>query len=262
MNPVVALLSDFGRRDPYVGMMKMAILEICPGATILDLSHEVEAQGVRQGAFLLAASLPYLPEGTVVAAVVDPGVGTGRRALAARIGGRLLVGPDNGLFSWGWQSVDPRDRAAYELDQDEFWHAPVSDTFHGRDVFAPVAAHLAKGMEIARLGSLLDRIKLLPDLDPTPVAEGMRLRIEHIDRFGNLVTNLAAGDVPSDGDGLKFSVGEAITVGVRRNYDAAERLIAVVGGLGYLELAAPGGSAAALTGAGISDAVIMSSSGD
>jgi S-adenosyl-L-methionine hydrolase (adenosine-forming) len=257
--PVVALLTDFGTLDPYVGMMKAAILEVCPGAAIIDLTHEIEAQSIRQGAFLLKVSLAHLPEAAVIVGVVDPGVGTARRALAVQIGSRLLVGPDNGLFSRIWGGAD--GPAAFELDRAEFWRASVSDTFHGRDVFAPVAGHLAAGVAIARLGSPVAQIELLSDLNPTPIKDGLRLRVEHIDRFGNLITNLAAGDIPADGDGLRFEIGGAAAVGVRGNYDTADRLIAVVGGLGYLELAAPGGSARALTGAAIGDAVIMPSSG-
>ncbi|MDP6349110.1 MAG: SAM-dependent chlorinase/fluorinase [Chloroflexota bacterium] len=146
--PMVALLTDFGAADPYVGMMKAAILEVCPVAALVDISHDVEPQGVPQGAFLLGASLPHLPPDAVIVAVVDPGVGTARRALAVRIGSRLLVGPDNGLLSRAWESAGPGERVAYELDRGEFWRAEVSDTFHGRDVFAPVAAHLADGVAI------------------------------------------------------------------------------------------------------------------
>ena len=247
--PVVALLTDFGLADPYVGMMKAAILEICPGTAILDLSHDLEPQGVGQGAFLLGASLPHLPEDAVM--------------LAVQAGSRRLVGPDNGLLSRAWESVDPGERAAYELDRAEFWRPSVSDTFHGRDLFAPVAAHLAHGLDIDQLGSPLAEIELLGDLAPEPGNDGeLRLRVEHIDRFGNLITNLAAGDVPEGGERWRFRVGASTAVGIRSDYAQPDALIAVVGGLGYLELAAPGGSAKALTGASIGDAVIMSSNGE
>lgn len=258
--PIIALLTDFGMADPYVGMMKAAILEICPDASIIDLTHEIEAQSIRQGAFLLEVSLARLPARAVVVAVVDPGVGGARRPLAIQIGSRWLVGPDNGLFSRVWSASDSGERSAYELNHAKYWRPAVSDTFHGRDIFAPVAAHLAEGVAIDRMASRADDIELLPNLDREETAGGgRRLTIEHIDRFGNLITNLPAADVPEDRERLRFQAGTAIATGVRSHYAQSDRLIAVVGGLGYLELAAPNRSAAALTGAGIGDSVIMSS---
>ena len=257
--PVIALITDFGLADPYVGMMKAAILEIVPGAAVIDLSHDVRPQAIRQGAFLLAASLPFLPQDAITVAVVDPGVGTDRHPLALRIGRRWLVGPDNGLFSRVWNSTPSDSRRAYLLNRPEYWRPVVSDTFHGRDIFAPVAAHLALGVDISRLASPVVQIQATPATGPEQAADGAwRLTIEHVDHFGNLVTNLAAADIPSPSDSLTFAIGGETAIGIGSHYDRSDRLIALIGSLDYLELAAPSGSAAEITGATIGDAIIMS----
>ena len=257
--PVIALLTDFGLADPYVGMMKAAIMDIAPNAAIIDLSHDVRPQAVRQGAFLLAASLPFLPENSVTVAVVDPGVGTERRPLAVRIGSRWLIGPDNGLFSRVWHAPPSEPRRAYVLDRPDYWLPVVSDTFHGRDIFAPVSAHLAGVVDITLLASPLVQIDTLPSTGPEQATDGSwRLTIEHIDHFGNLVTNLSAADLPGDRGSLRFTVGETTATGVGSNYDSPDVLIALVGSLGYLELAFPAGSAADVTGATIGDSIIIS----
>ncbi len=260
VRPVIALLTDFGLADPYLGMMKAAILDISPHAAIIDLAHDIQPQSVRQAAFLLGASLPFVPEDSITVAVVDPGVGTDRRPLALRVGSRWLVGPDNGLFSHVWDAWTSKSRRAYLLDRPEFWKPEVSDTFHGRDIFAPVAAHLAAGADIARLASPVVQIQMLPPTGPEQLSDGTwRLTIEHIDHFGNLVTNLAAFDVADPPDSLTFTVGAESAVGLASDYDSTDCLIALVGSLGYLEIAAPSGSAAAIAGANIGDPVIMSS---
>ncbi len=257
--PVIALLTDFGLSDPYVGMMKAAILKIAPVATIIDISHDIRPQALRQGAFLLAASLPYLPEPSVTVAVVDPGVGTDRRPLALRIGRRWLVGPDNGLFYRVWNSAPSGSRRAYLLDRPEYWQPIVSDTFHGRDIFAPVAAHLAAGADIVQIGSPVLQIEPMPSTGPEQAADGSwRLTIEHIDHFGNLITNLPVADLPGPSGSLIFTIAGESATGVGSNYDSPDRLIALVGSLDYLEIAAPSGSAARITGASIGDFIIMS----
>ncbi len=257
--PVITLLTDFGLSDPYVGMMKAAILEIAPAAAIIDLSHDIGPQALRQGAFLLAASLPNLPEPSVTVAVVDPGVGTDRRPLALRVGRRWLVGPDNGLFYRVWNSALSDSRRAYLLDRPEYWRPIVSDTFHGRDIFAPIAAHLATGADIVQLGSPVLQIEPMPSTGPEQAADGSwRLTIEHIDRFGNLITNLPGADLPGPSRSLTFTIAGESAVGVSSSYDSTHRLIAVVGSLDHLEIAAPSGSAAEITDATIGDFIIMS----
>ncbi len=257
--PIIALLTDFGFSDPYVGMMKVAILEIAPDAAIIDISHDIRPQALRQGAFLLAASLPHLPERSVTVAVIDPGVGTYRRPLALRVDRRWLVGPDNGLFYRVWNSAPSDSRRAYLLDRPEYWRPVVSDTFHGRDIFAPIAAHLATGADIVQLASPALQIEPMPSTGPEQAADGSwRLTIEHIDRFGNLITNLPAADLPGPSASLTFTIAGETAAGVGSNYDSTDRLIALVGSLDYLEIAAPSGSAAEITGAVIGDFIIMS----
>lgn len=189
---IVTLTSDFGP-GLFVGLMKGVILGICPRARLVDLEHGLAPQDVRAGALVLEAAWGVFPAGTVHLAVVDPGVGTSRRGLALKALGQFWVGPDNGLFTPVWLA-DPQARA-WELAEPSFFRQPVSQTFHGRDVFAPVAAHLAAGLDPARLGEpLLDPVLL--DW-PRPFERGLELvgQVLGADRFGNLLTNLGRAQV-------------------------------------------------------------------
>jgi len=190
--PIITLTSDFGLRDPFVGIMKGVILGICPEARLVDLTHEVEPQDILEGALSLEPAWRFFPPGTIHLAVVDPGVGGARRALGLRAGGHYFVGPDNGLFSFalleaGWSAVS-LEAAAYRLPE-------VSQTFHGRDIFAPAAAHLAAGVALERLGpSVTDPTRLtLPDcrIDGDEVVG----EVIRSDRFGNLLTSVTADRV-------------------------------------------------------------------
>src|SRR5690606_30206461 len=185
-----------GLRDPYVAAMKGAMLRVAPGLRLVDVTHEVEPQDVMGAAFLLRQALPYFPEGTVHLAVVDPGVGTARRPLAAAFGGHLFGGPDNGLLAL---LVGPGEgeRAAPDavvvLDRPAFWHTPTpSRTFHGRDVFGPVAAHLAAGRALDEVGTPTDDYERLLWALPIADAEGIQGWVVHVDRFGNCITNVPA----------------------------------------------------------------------
>src|SRR5712691_6438607 len=191
--PLVTLTTDFGLRDPFVGIMKGVILSICPTARLVDLTHEVEPQDILGGCLTLEAAVPFFPAGTVHLVVVDPGVGSARRAIALRTGGGYLVGPDNGVLTpaferSGWTAV--------ALTAPEYRLPSVSRTFHGRDVFAPAAAYLAAGIPLERLGSTLtDPVRL-----PLP---GCRLEGDALvgevlaaDRFGNLITSIPAARLP------------------------------------------------------------------
>lgn len=248
MTPIVTLTTDFGLRDSYVGAMKGVILSRCPGAQIVDLTHEVPPQQIRIGALRLASAAAYFPPGTVHLAVVDPGVGSQRRAIAIEADGHRFVGPDNGVLTLaapparaGWRAAEITNRA-YMLPV-------VSQTFHGRDVFAPAAAHLASGGALEDLGPpLLDPVELHL---PAPVRRGRRLRgvILDVDRFGNLVTNIR-GEQLNDGEVERVCVGGAVILGLSHWYDPSRELVAIVGSDGRLEIAAPGGSAAARLGLG------------
>jgi S-adenosylmethionine hydrolase len=196
----ITFLTDFGLQDDFVGVCRGVIARIAPDATVIDLTHGIPPQGVLQGALVLANTLPYLPEG-VHLAVVDPGVGSERRAVAIRAGGRLLVGPDNGLLMPAAERAGGVE-AAWELANEQFMLQPVSRTFHGRDVFAPAAAHLAAGVDPAELGPPVPPEELVGlDLPKPEVGRSsLRATVIYIDRFGNLQLN--AGRAEADASGI------------------------------------------------------------
>ena len=242
MRPIT-LLTDFGLSDTYVGQVKGSILAIAPGATIVDLTHAVPPQDVLAGAFLLWSAVEVFPPGTVHVAVVDPGVGSLRRAIAlATARGDTLVGPDNGLLVPAAERLGGVHRAV-ELSRSRFWRATPSATFHGRDIFGPVAAHLSAGVPLDELGPPIDDVFRLAL--PAPV--GARGEVIHVDVYGNLVTNFAGVDLPR---GFQVVLGDR-TVPAAAYYAAVKpgELVAVVGSSGLLEVSVRDGSAAELTGA-------------
>ncbi len=211
---LVALLTDFGLTDTYVGVVHALIAGIAPAVPVVDLTHAVRPQDVVGGAWLLATALPYLPPEAVVLAIVDPGVGTKRRPIALRSGTRLFVAPDNGLLSR--VLGDDSEIEAVTLDRPDYWlHGgaiPSSTTFHGRDIFAPVAAHLAAGVRLAEVGSAIDPATLTRLALPAPAWEGEGLlgHVIHIDHFGNIITDIGPDLVPG------FFAAERITAHVGR----------------------------------------------
>jgi S-adenosylmethionine hydrolase len=260
----IALLTDFGLRDAYVGVMKAVILGQAPAAQLIDLCHEVPPQDIRRGAFLLATGVPYFPTGTVFLAVVDPGVGTERRALALEAAGRIFVGPDNGLFAWAlsflacagrlWlDAADGRLRfraggRAVELSEPRFWRPQVSSTFHGRDIFAPVAAHLSLGLALDELGPPLHDVLDLPWPEPRQAPDrSVSAEVVTADGYGNLITNLRAADLPPN---PVFEIARQVVRGLSPNFQSEGSLVALIGSSDFVELAAPNASAAALLGAG------------
>ncbi|MDM7461951.1 MAG: SAM-dependent chlorinase/fluorinase, partial [bacterium] len=196
MSRLIALLTDYGYTDTYVAQVKAVLLSICPTCEILDLTHGVAPQKVRSGAYLLATATPYLPDGTIVIAVVDPGVGTERRAVAVQGARHIYLAPDNGLLSLALRDDPPT--LAVSLDNPRYHLPQVSDTFHGRDIFAPCAAHLANGVPLRALGTALDTTSLatLPDMEPEFLGRVIRCKPLHIDHFGNVVFNLRRADIP------------------------------------------------------------------
>ncbi len=187
---IITLLTDFGTADPYVAAIKGVILSIAPRARLVDVSHEVESQNVLSGAYLLANSVPWYPAGTIHLAIVDPGVGSDRRIIAGRWGDQIVIAPDNGLVSLVQQNTPAAE--VYELSDRQYFLQEVSDTFHGRDVMAPVAAHLACGTALSALGASIDHPLIIHI--PQPEVRENRLvgQVMHVDRFGNLVTNIKA----------------------------------------------------------------------
>ncbi len=253
--PVVTLTTDFGTRNPYVAAMKGVVLARCPGARVVDLSHEIAPQDVLEGALFLAAAVPHFPPGTVHVAVIDPGVGTARRAIAARLGAQTLVCPDNGLPTLLERALPPT--AAHAITSRDFMRDDVSATFHGRDVFAPAGARLAAGAPLASAGPavpLADLVRLdvpTPHLDARGGAAGV---VIHVDRFGNAITNLRATDLPALPDAC---VAGGTRVRVVRTYGdvPAGAPLALIGSSGLLEVAVNRGSAAKTLGLRRGDAV-------
>jgi S-adenosylmethionine hydrolase len=253
--PIITLTTDFGLADGYVGAMKGVILGLCPDARLVDLSHDIAAQNVAQAAYVLAAAAPYFAAGTIHLAVVDPGVGSARRPLVVQTDRALCVGPDNGLFSPFL--VEPGARA-WELTRPEFWLPRVSRTFHGRDMFAPVAAHLARGVLPQQMGRAMTDPVRLPLAEPVHFADGrVTGQVIYADRFGNLITNVPAAWVA--GCGWQIEIAGQQIAGVRAAYADAERdaLLALVSSGGTVEIAVREGSAATRLGVGAGAAVAL-----
>jgi S-adenosylmethionine hydrolase len=184
---MITLLTDFGTADHFIGTMKGVIASIAPSTPVTDITHEVPPYSISQAAFLLEQSWPYFPKGTIHVAIVDPGVGSERRPLLIEAQGHTFIGPDNGLFSFLLATAKPKTR---HLNQPKFWLPNPSTTFHGRDIFAPVAAHLAAGIKPTKLGKLIDDPMRSPAILPTRLSRRTYVgTILHIDRFGNLITN-------------------------------------------------------------------------
>lgn len=184
------MLSDFGHRDAYVGIMKSVMLARCPDAQIVDLCHELPAQNVLSGAHILATAVPYLEPRSTIIAVVDPGVGSKRRAIAIQTDDFVFVAPDNGLLTEIFEMQTPR--RAVVLDKPEFHLPNVSRTFHGRDIFSPCAGHIAAGRDIEEIGTPIDVHSLvrLPEIGPLIKDDAIEARVVHVDHFGNVITNL------------------------------------------------------------------------
>jgi S-adenosylmethionine hydrolase len=246
---IVTLTTDFGVRDSYVGTMKGVILSRCPEAQIVDICHEVLPQQVRIGALRLAAAAPYFPPGTVHVAVVDPGVGSTRRAIAIEAGTQRFVGPDNGVLTLAARQIGP-EWHAFEITNPARMLPWVSQTFHGRDVFAPAAAYLAAGGSIDDLGPAL--VEVVELQLPRPAGAGSTLNglVLDVDRFGNLITNVRAEDLAPATD-YEVRVGAATIVGLSRWYDPERELVAIIDSDGWLEIAAPGMNAAEQLGVGL-----------
>jgi S-adenosylmethionine hydrolase len=248
---IVTLLTDFGLQDHFVAAMKGVILTLHPAATLVDVTHEVPPQDVESAAYTLGAVHSLFPPGTIHLAVVDPGVGSARRPLALEAAGQRFVGPDNGLFT-PILDRDPEWRA-FEIAERRFLREPVSDTFHGRDVFAPAAGALARGVPASELGPPVRDPVRLPDL---PVVRGeaeVRGAVVHVDRFGNCITNLGREElgIPALREGFVLEIGGRRVGGLRRSYAGAPegQAFPIWGSSGLLEISVNRGSAAEFLGA-------------
>lgn len=255
MGTIVTLLTDFGTADGYVGAMRGVILSRAPNAQIVDLTHDIAPQDVRAGAWALRQASRTFPAGTIHVGVVDPGVGTERRAIAVEQRGTVFIGPDNGLLSL---AVPAGDARVYALDDARWFRQPLSATFHGRDVFAAVAGHIAAGVEVSRCGSRCPTWVRLSWPEPT-WSSSTRIagEVAHIDRFGNLISNIPAEMLGATGSSQPRVALAARELGpLRTTYGEVEAgaWVAYVGSAGLLEIAVRDASAAA-TGAGLGDSV-------
>ena len=256
--PVITLTTDFGLQDGFVGTLKGVIWSICPTVQVADISHQIAPQNVLQGALTLWRACFYFPPGSIHVAVVDPGVGTLRRPLAARLGAHYFVGPDNGLFTPMLEQAEKQTWPVeiFHLTNPHYFLPDVSHTFHGRDIFAPVAAHLANGVPLEQLGpAITDPVRLsLPK--PEKVPTGWRAHIMLVDIFGNLATDLPAATL-AERDEVTFSLRGREVRGLVTSYGHRQsgELVALVDSENYVEIAIVNGSAAQALGAQVGDIV-------
>jgi len=255
---IITLTTDFGTSDWFVGTMKGVILAIHPRANIVDLTHEIPAGGIRAGAFALAASCKYFPKQTIHVAVVDPGVGGPRKAIAVQTADYTFIGPDNGVLSFALAKENIK--AIHQLTNEKLFLKPVSQTFHGRDVFAPVAAHLSKGLPLHRVGAKSNDFTRLPWPEPRRSGAALAGEIIHIDRFGNAITNVGRSHVTElDCSNCEILVRQKRLCALASFYDAVKpgSPVAVLGSSGFLEIAVNGSSAAGCYKLAVGDAIIV-----
>jgi len=261
MTPVIALMTDFGGGDYYAAAIKGVILQVNPKAVVIDVTHDIPPQDILHGAFVLRQVTPCFPVGTIFVAVVDPGVGTPRRILAARYSERTVIAPDNGLLTFLHRDAELQEMRVVENRR--YFAGSLSSTFHGRDILAPVAAHVSLGVPLDHLGPAADHIEILdvaaPRLDPDGTVHG---EVMLVDRFGNLITNIAGRDV--SGPRMprphpEVWVGSQAIGPVRTTYAdvAVGQPVALIGSAGLLEIAVNRGSAAQTLGGGRGTAVTI-----
>jgi len=258
MKQLITLMTDFGIRDGFVAVMKGVILRIAPEANIIDVTHLIGPQNVREAAVVFGRGAGYYPDGAIHVCVVDPGVGTARRPMAARFGAQYYVGPDNGLITImnaraereGWPT------AFYHLDKPQYWLPEISNVFHGRDIFSPVAAHLATGLSLDTVGSRITDPILFPLAPVEKTANGLQGEVIHIDHFGNIVASIRYTDLEGLGE-VRVEVRGATINGLVRTF--GERppgdLVALIGSTGDLCVAVTNGSAAEKLGAKVGDPI-------
>jgi S-adenosyl-L-methionine hydrolase (adenosine-forming) len=256
--PIITITTDFGNKDGFVGTMRGVIWSICPAAQIADITHDIPPQDVTTGAIALWRAAPFFPVNTVHLAVVDPGVGTKRRPMAAKVGGQYFVGPDNGLFT---PLILDCERIGGEmvfihLDQPEYWLENVSHTFHGRDIFSPIAAHLAAGVPLKKMGTpFTDAVRLsMPSAERT--SNGWVAHIMVIDIFGNMTIDLPASALDGRRDVRVKVKGQEIN-GLVQSYGHRKpgEFVALVDSEGFVEVAVVNGSAAKMLDMKLGDAV-------
>jgi len=259
----ITLLTDFGEEDPYVGIMKGIILGILPQASIVDLCHNLPSYDIAEAAFLIYISYPYFPAETIHLVVVDPGVGSPRRPLLVSTEKYYFIAPDNGVLSYIFEKGG--FRRAFEINATHYFLSSPSPTFHGRDIFAPVAAHLCKGVEAGSFGPEVHDLVKIPLALPQWLGEGtLAGEVLHVDRFGNLITNINHQDLAEirskrSWTQLSLKMGDIEIKGLRSFFGEGEkgRLAAIIGSSGHLEVFANQGNASLLSGKKRGDEVIL-----
>jgi S-adenosylmethionine hydrolase len=276
MPPIITLTTDFGEQDVYVASVKGVVLTTNPNAVLIDICHIVEPQNIAQAAFIIGEAYRHFPVDTVHIVIVDPGVGSKRRSLAVKMASHYFVAPDNGVLSYVIDEVCPHSPAqpvpelAYSLEKrkidnsiqaavisnPDYWKHPVSPTFHGRDIFAPVAAHLSLGVPLTSFGKLTSSIRTLNLPKPYRDSEGKLIGcITHVDHFGNLISNITYEDLKSNK--VRITIGNVTIIGLSRYYAECEGLAAIIGSSGYLEVSLRDGSAASYLGIIKGDKVLV-----
>ncbi len=274
MSAIITLTTDFGLADAYVAAMKGVILGINPQAKIIDICHSIKPQNIAQAAFVLSTAYPYFPKKTVHVVVVDPGVGAERRAIILRTPLACFIAPDNGVLSYviGQSLVKPvmgkgrvslrgktkpgADIEAVAITNPKFWRSPVSATFHGRDIFAPVAAVLSLGFPPIEFGEPIDSVWVLPLPRSSQRPDGTLVgHILHVDSFGNLIIDIKSDDLSLTAEDITIEVGGQLIFGLKSTYAEGSGLLALVGSSGYLEVSLKGGSACSLLDARVGDEV-------
>ena len=267
MSAIITLTTDFGLTDAYVAAMKGVILGINPEAKLIDICHSIRPQNISQAAFVLSTAYEFFPRHTIHVVVVDPGVGTERRAVILRTPLADFVAPDNGVLSYVIQQSSAKpinvkhqqielapELEAVSITKPQFWRLPVSSTFHGRDVFAPVAARLSLGSPPIDFGEAITSLTVLPLLHPYQAsADTLVGHILHIDNFGNLITNIKGNDLPKQT--IIIEVGNQFISGLSRTYEKGRGLLALIGSSGYLEVSLKGGDASTFLNAEIGNEV-------
>lgn len=256
---LIALVTDFGTRDYFVGAMKGAILSVCAGAQIIDITHEIEAQNIRAASFTLRACYKNFPARTIFAAVVDPGVGSSRRAILVETADYFFVAPDNGLLNFVFDECESAAKRfrVFALTNEKYFAKNLSRTFHGRDIFAPVAAHLANGVAPDEFGKEITDFICFEENRPRKISdEKIEAEIIHIDRFGNLITNLTREDLPEK---FTLRIGDKRIERLRDFFaEAADgEVFMIFGSARFLEIAAFKASAENLLNARVGQKIIV-----
>ncbi len=253
---LITLTTDFGHKDAFVGAMKGVILGVNPKVGIVDLSHGIPPQDIMAGALVLSEAVPFFPAGTIHVAVVDPGVGSERRPLLIQSEREFFVGPDNGLFSLVMKGKKPQQ--IIELSKDNYHLKPTSSTFHGRDIFAPVAAHLSLGLSPKKLGNPVEDFVRLPWPEVTTNERSIQGEVIYVDGFGNLITNIQEDTLaPFPKNKLSTNIGQLQIHGLSASYSAVRKgdVVAVINSWRFLEIAVRDGSAANQTGKSVGEPV-------